>query len=146
MSWLEITGIGTGIPTLSTDGVPLRFGAKTGTPGVEQGLVDGGYEDLVFLYRATVTAGQTATMSFLQLWLYYETGTDDWYPVGATTNGTDIDRGKLNAVTALAEIASDKIHLSQIVSLYGSPTRIYLREGTSGGSGYASTAFLVKGK
>lgn len=141
--FLQLT-TGTGVPTLSTDGNPLRANASPGVPG--QGFGDGQLENLVLLYRATVTAGQTATMSFLQLWLYFETGTDDWYPVGpALVGGTDADRGKLNNVVALTEVATDKIHLAQVVSIYGGATRVYLREGTSGGTGYASTAYLVRG-
>ena len=145
MSYLEITGIATAVPSAATAGVPLRIGSVIGKP--EQGFGDGELENLVLLYRATVTAGQTATMDFLRIWCYFETGTDDWYPVGpAVAGGTDADRGKLNNLVGLAEIVADKLHLAQVINLPGGATRIYLQEGTSGGSGYASTAFLVKGR
>ena len=137
--------MGTAAPALATDGNPLRAGASAGLP--DQGFGDGELDDLVLIYRATVTASETATMSFLRVWLYFETGTDDWYPVGpAVTGGSDADRGKLNNLVAFGEIATDKIHFATVLDLPGGATRIYLQEGTSGGAGYASTAFLVKGR
>lgn len=145
MSYLQITGIGTSVPTAATDGVPLHKGKVVGKPW--EGFDDGNLENLVLAYRATVTAGQTASMSFLRVWVYIETGTADWYPLGPiATGGSDADRGKLNSVVALGEIATDKLHLLQVINLFGGPTRVYLQEGTSGGSGYASTAYLIKGR
>lgn len=143
MSRLQLT-MGTSAPSAATDGNPLKKGASIGKP--EEGFSDGELENVVLYYRATVTAGQTATMSFLRVWIYSETGTDDWYPIGdAVTGGTDADRGKLNNLVALGEISTDKINYCTVLNLPGGATRIYLQEGTSGGSGYASTAHLVKG-
>jgi hypothetical protein len=140
-----VTTLSTSAPTAATDGVALKKGRNRGKPN--EGFDDGELENLVLYYRATVTAGQTASMSFLRLWVYVESvGTADWYPLGpALQGGTDTDRGKLNAVVALGEIGTDKINLTQVINIPGGATRIYLQLGTSGGSGYADTAWLVKG-
>ncbi len=144
MAYLQLT-MGTSAPSAATDGNPLRLGASIGKP--DQGFTDGQLENLVLYYRATVTAGQTATMSFLRLWVYFEPagGTADWYPVGPVPASTDADRGKLNSAVALGEIVTDKLHLTQVVNLPGGASRVYLQQGTSGGSGYADTAYLAKG-
>lgn len=141
MAFLQLT-MGTAVPSAATTGNPLRLGASVGLP--DQGFTDGQLENVVLFYRATVTAGQTATMSFLRLWIYTETGTDDWYPVGPAVS-TDADRGKLNNAVALGEILTDKLNFTQVINLPGGATRVYLQQGTSGGTGYADTAYLVKG-
>src|SRR3990167_5745213 len=146
MARLQLT-IGTAVPTLATDGNPLRIGESIGKP--EQGFMEGFYDWLVLFYRATVTAGETATMSFLQIWIYssLDGAAADWYPVGPiAAGGTDTDRGKLNNLVALGEIGTDKINFTQVINRLAAAERVYLREGTSGGAGYASTAWLRKGK
>lgn len=145
-AFLELS-IGTAVPTAATDGVTLSKGAKPGKP--QEGFRDTEVNRLVFFYRATVNAGQVATMSFLRLWGFSrihsgggESATGDWYPIGPAL-ATDANRGELNSEVALGEIATDKINLTQVVNELGAFERIYLQEGTSGGTGYASKAFLV---
>lgn len=145
MNFLEIA-IGTAIPSAATDGTPLKYATKPGKP--REGFLDGDVNSAVLFYRATVDAGQTATMSFLQLWGFSrihsgggEAATGDWYPIGPAI-ATDANRGKINNEVALGEIATDKINLTQNVNNLGAFERIYLREGSSGGTGYASKAFL----
>lgn len=149
MSKLQITDIGTGAPATESDGVALR---KQGNPGKpDEGFADGELDGVCLFYRATVTAAETATMSFLRLWGFsrIHSSTGEWYPIGpAVSGGTDADRGKLNNLVSLTEIASgdDKIRFTQIISELGNFERVYLQEGTSGGAGYASVAWLLQGR
>lgn len=150
MAKLEVA-IGTSVPSAVTDGTPLNKGFVSGKT-LSQGFLDGDKDGLVLFYRATVTAGQTATMSFLRLWGFSrihsggeEGDTGDWYPIGPAI-ATDANRGQLNSEVALGEIATDKIHLTQVINGLGAFERVYLQEGTSGGTGYASSAWLVKAR
>ena len=145
MSYLKLTAA-SAAPSAATDGSALRKGNVPGFP--DQGFTDGELDSVVLWYRATVTAGQTAT-SILQIWVYYAPsgGTADWYPLGPSPSTTDTDRGKLNANASsltITEIATDKLNFCQVINLPGGAERIYLRE-TSGGSGFASQAYLQKG-
>jgi hypothetical protein len=136
---------GTAIPALVTDGAALAYNRKTIGEGFKSADLLGG---VVLLYKATVTAGQVATMSFLALWGWSPVAAD-WFPIGGPRTATDTDRGKLNvhsgALVALGEMASgqDKIVYADLINGLSGFSRVYLQEGTSGGSGYASTAYLV---
>jgi len=150
MGFLNLGTLATAVPTVVTEGKALALGANPGY--TNQGFTI--YEPLVLVYRATVNAGQTATMTFLRLWGWsriHDGGgiadDGDWYPIGSVpTTGVDSDRGKLNNAVALGEIATDKIHLSQIINGLGGFERVYLQEGTSGGTGYLGEAWLIGGR
>lgn len=144
MAYLTLTDtISTDEPSGATAGVPLRYGRVEGAP--REGFTTGEMlTGLTVLYKATVTAGQTATMSFLRLWGYHEVSAT-WYPAGpALQGGSDTARGYLNNAVALGEVDSgeDKIVLSQIVNGLSTFSRVYLQKGSSGGNGYSDEAWL----
>lgn len=152
MAYLSLGTLSTSAPSAATDGVALAKGENAGLP--DQGFVD--YDGLVLVYRATVTAAETATMSFLRMWGFSRAhggggvaDDGDWYPVDAVPGtGVDSDRGKLNNGVALGEIATglDQINFTQIINGLGAFERVYLQLGTSGGAGYADGAWLIGGR
>jgi hypothetical protein len=150
MAYLDLGTLATAVPTVVTEGKALALGKNPGAPAQGFTVFDG----LALVYRATVNAGQTASMSFLRVWVWTRAhggggiaDSGDWYPLApAPVGGTDANRGKLNWGLALGEIATDKLHLTQVINGLGAFERIYLQQGTSGGAGYADGAWLVGGR
>ena len=87
------------------------------------------------------TGTGTVTGTF-RLWGYVATpsSTGAWYPMGT---GTDADKGKINAGTALGEVITDVVLHAEPVLYVGHFDRIYLECTAIGGSSPSFEAWLI---
>lgn len=124
-----------GAPSGATAGFSLL---KSGNPGKpDQGFAPD-VETMVLVGNSTAGSG---TMTWAgRIWGYSNT-TAQWHPLGTAT--TDADRGKVNEATTVAEIDTDLIQFSQVLTTLHVFDRVYLETTSIGGTATAFSAWLL---
>lgn len=127
-------------PTAATDGIPCYTDFSKAASAGDNGLCyrSACAAEATICIVGTCTAGQTLSAT-CRLWGYL-TAAAKWFPLGT---GTDANKGKLNAGSAMGEVTTDVLLHAEPVLYPGHFDRLYLEITALSGSGASINAWIT---